>query len=119
MSEIEENTKEQSNSKVWKVEREKRLTSSNFCYIFIGKASFRLALIVRSILHSDFKGTIWTQYGVKNELAEVKETFELKSERNEKLKFEKNRPGYEQEMPILGRESRWQINRQEWRIWTQ
>ena len=30
MSEIEENTKEQSNSKVWKEEGKKRLTSSNF-----------------------------------------------------------------------------------------
>ena len=51
MSEIEEYTKEQSNSKVWQVERNKTLTSSNFGYVF------------------DFKGTKLAQIGVAKESA--------------------------------------------------
>ena len=52
------------------------------------KVSFKLAPNVRSILHSDFKGTNWTQIGVKKEVAAVKEYLELNSEGNETLKFE-------------------------------
>ena len=61
-----------------------------------------MALIVRSILHSDFKGTIWTNYGVKKELAEV-ESLKLKSEGNEKLKFEKMGQVISKKCPFLAR----------------
>ena len=44
---------------------------------------------MRTILHSKFKGTKWTEIGLENESAAVKEYLELKTELNEKLKFEK------------------------------
>ena len=89
MLEIEENTKEQSNSKLWKLERKKRLTTSNFGCVFKRKVSLKVAPLVRTILHSKFKGTKWTEIGLENESAAVKEYLELKTELNEKLTFEK------------------------------
>ncbi|GLV44636.1 hypothetical protein CBL_20548 [Carabus blaptoides fortunei] len=64
---LEENTRSQFRSALWRKERLKRLTASTFGKICKMRKTTSTANTVNSLLYSDFSGNKATQYGVKNE----------------------------------------------------
>ena len=97
----EENTKDQSQSEIWKVERKKRLTASNFGSVFKRNPKIKVSPLVKSILYSSFKGTKLTQNGLNKENVTVTEYIEQKKLKNENVKFEKMGLVISKEQPLL------------------
>ncbi|KAL4702617.1 hypothetical protein ACJJTC_016093 [Scirpophaga incertulas] len=67
IDEIERNTVGQSGNKLWLVERRKRLTASNFCKICKLPKTTSVAGLLKSLLYSQFEGTLATNYGKEKE----------------------------------------------------
>ena len=101
INQIEKETKEQSNSKIWKEERKKRLTSSNFGYVVRRNPKIKVAPLVKNILHSEFKGNKFTQLGLEKEAVTITEYVSQKKEQNENVKVEKMGLIVSQESPFL------------------
>ena len=89
INDIEEQTKRQSECKLWKAERKKRITSSNFGCVCKRNPKVKVAPLVRSMLYSSFKGTKMTQLGLNNEALAIKEYIERKRSNKEIVKVEK------------------------------
>lgn len=64
---LEESTKNQSESELWKVERSIRLTASNFGKVCKLRATTSRKNTVKSILYNTFSGNLSTNYGIENE----------------------------------------------------
>lgn len=65
--ELQQNTVGQSENKLWAVERRKRLTASNFGQICKLRKTTSVAGLLKSLLYSQFKGTLATNYGREKE----------------------------------------------------
>jgi len=74
---LEENSRGQSTSELWKAERRKRVTASNFGKICKMRATTSSQKTVVSLLYSEFKGTAATRYGIEHEGAAIAELQEL------------------------------------------
>lgn len=61
-------TIKQSDDPIWYEERKKRLTASNFGLIYSMRDSTNRQNIVNNLLHSNFKGNCYTDYGKENEI---------------------------------------------------
>ncbi|GLV38062.1 hypothetical protein CBL_01743 [Carabus blaptoides fortunei] len=70
---LEENTRSQFRSALWRKERLKSLTASTFRKICKMTKTTATANTVNSLLYSDFSGNKATQYGVRNESSNVQE----------------------------------------------
>ncbi|XP_060858281.1 uncharacterized protein LOC132935681 [Metopolophium dirhodum] len=64
---LEESTKNQSESELWKVERSIRLTASNFGKVCKLRLTTSRKNTVKSILYNTFSGNLSTNYGIENE----------------------------------------------------
>jgi hypothetical protein len=67
MKYVEESSRLQSESGVWHAERRVRLTASNFGRIFTRQRKNKLAPLIKSVIHSPFKGNANTRYGLAQE----------------------------------------------------
>lgn len=101
ISRIESKTKEQSQSKLWKQERKKRLTSSNFGYVVKRNPKIKVGPLVKNILHSEFKGNNFTKLGLEKEDVTITEYVRQKKEKKESVKVEKMGLVISQECPFL------------------
>ena len=70
---VEQQTKDQSQSKLWKEERKKRLTTSNFGCVMKRNPKLKVAPLVKNILYSDFHGNKFTRLGIEKEDITIKE----------------------------------------------
>ena len=89
ISQIEKDTKEQSHSKVWKQERKKRLTSSNFGYVVKRNPKIKVGPLVKNILYTEFKGNKLTNIGLEKEEVTIGEYIRQNKEQNVDVKVEK------------------------------
>jgi len=64
---LKKNTVGQSENKLWAVERRKRLTASNFGRICKLRKTTSVTGLLKSLLYSQFKGTLATNYGKEKE----------------------------------------------------
>ncbi|CAG2230579.1 unnamed protein product [Mytilus edulis] len=77
---IERQTKTQSNSQVWKTERKKRLTASNFGKIVKRNTKLKIKPLVSELLYSGFKGNAYTVKGLQEERNSIHEYILKKAE---------------------------------------
>ena len=89
MKSIEEKTRNQSKSKMWIIERRKRLTASNFGSVVKRSLNIKVAPIVRSILYGKFTGNRSTKIGLEKENITISEYKDVKKAENENVKVEK------------------------------
>ncbi|VDI82683.1 Hypothetical predicted protein [Mytilus galloprovincialis] len=77
---IERQTKTQSNSQVWKTERKKRLTASNFGKIVKRNTKLKIKPLISELLYSSFKGNAYTVKGLQEERNSIHEYILKKTE---------------------------------------
>lgn len=70
---IEIKTVGQSDNNIWAIERRKRLTASNFGRVCKMRLNTSVRSILESLLYSQFKGTVATNYGKNNESEAIKQ----------------------------------------------
>ncbi|XP_077285484.1 uncharacterized protein LOC143910762 [Arctopsyche grandis] len=71
-NELERSTVDQSDNRLWAVERRKRLTASNFGKICKLRPKTSAKGVLKSLLYSVFKGNIATNYGKESESEAIK-----------------------------------------------
>ena len=86
---VKQQTKDQSQSKLWKEERKKRLTTSNFGCVMKRNQKLKMAPLVKNILYSDFHGNKFTRLGIEKEDITIKEYISYKKEQKDNVKVER------------------------------
>ena len=66
-TDLERDTREQSDSNLWKSERKKRITASNVGEICKMMKKTKRSKKVEALLYSSFRGNLATRYGTENE----------------------------------------------------
>ena len=86
---LEQQTKDQSHSKLCKEERKKRLTTSNFGSVMKRNPKLKVAPLVKNILYSDFQGNKFTRLRIEKEDITIKEYISYKNEQNDNVTVER------------------------------
>ena len=101
-SEVESNTKDQSNSALWKKERRMRLTASSFGEIFKRNPSLKCKPIIQRLLYSNFRGNRYTIFGLQAETSAIKEYIQMKKEEGVNVNVQKSGLNIDREKKFLG-----------------
>ncbi|CAC5378247.1 unnamed protein product [Mytilus coruscus] len=79
---IEEKTTLQLCSEIWKDERKKRITASNFGSVVKRNSKIKIAPLIKQLLYSTFKGNKTTRIGIKEEKVTITEYVNIKQKEN-------------------------------------
>lgn len=82
---IEQNTKDQSDSELWRSERKKRLTSSNYGEVMSRTINNNSNCLVKKLLYSNFRGNTYTRKGLSEEKYSRTEYINIKNQTENKV----------------------------------
>ncbi|XP_052063676.1 uncharacterized protein LOC127703187 [Mytilus californianus] len=87
---IEKKTTLQLCSEIWKDERKKRITASNFGSVVKRNSKIKIAPLIKQLLYSTFKGNKTTRIGIKEEKVTITEYVNIKQKENIHTKVEQS-----------------------------